>query len=387
MLDQSQISELLPMPQLKAGPGAIQRVGPTLSALGTRRPLIVTCAELRTAGALTLLTQALEQVADVHPVIFDAITPDPDIDLIERLVIHGRSERVDAVIALGGGSPIDSAKVAAVLIPTAETVRAVLAKGVTHSRMPLIAIPTTAGTGSEVTPVAILTDPEGRIKKGIVSEKLIPQVAILDPALTVGLPAAQTAFTGLDALTHAVEAFNSKKATPLTDFYAKAAIPLIMKNLRRAFHDGSDLEARAGMQMAAYYAGIAFANASVTAAHAFAYPLGARYHLPHGLAVILMLPAVLEYNQSANLARFAELARLLTGDPKAGPDDVVPSVVRLCRELDIQLGLRNRGVEPEALPDMAESTLSIRRILDHNPRPITELKDSSAILQRAYEYR
>jgi len=140
------------------------------------------------------------------------------------------------------------------------------------------------------------------------------------------------------------------------------------------------------MQLAAYYAGIAFANAGVTAAHAFAYPLGARYHLPHGLAVILMLPAVLEYNKVGQEARFHELARILTGDPEATADEVVPCLVKLCRDLDIQLGLSHSGIEESALNEMAESVLTITRILDNNPRPIVRLDQTSAIFERAYLY-
>ncbi len=380
------LPQLLRMPALKAGPGALKTLGSSLSALGAKKILVVTSPELKDCGVYQQLAVVLQDYGAAEVFCFDQVTPDPSMGKVEELVAMGQKAGVDVIIALGGGSPIDAAKVAAALIGNHSSVRSIIGTDLVESVLPLIAIPTTAGTGSEVTPVAILTDSQDQIKKGVVSEKLIPCLAILDPELTVNLPQKQTAWTGLDALTHAVEAFNSKKATGLTDFYAQAAIRLIMKNLRTAFHHGSNLEARAAMQLAAYYAGIAFANAGVTAAHAFAYPLGARYHLPHGLAVILMLPAVLEFNRPTQELRFTELARCLCDDPKAGAQDVVRSIVALCQDLQIHLGLNHNGVDLLALPAMAESVLTITRILDNNPRPITTLQDSTAIFERAFHY-
>ncbi len=379
-------AQLLRMPELKAGRGALATLVDTLTAWRVERLLVVTSPELVSCGVLHQLLTALEASPLLKAFYFDQVTPDPSFELVEKLVAFGRENKVDCVLALGGGSPIDAAKVAAALIDSEQNVKNIVGTNLVTHVLPLIAIPTTAGTGSEVTPVAILTDTEDQIKKGVVSEKLIPRLAILDPDLTLKLPKGQTAFTGLDALSHAVEAFNSKKATALSDFYAQTAMELIMAHLRRAYADGHDVEARAAMQLAAYYAGIAFANAGVTAAHAFAYPLGARYHLPHGLAVILMLPAVLEYNQVGQEARFHELATILTGNPEAGAEEVVPCLVKLCRDMGIQLGLSHSGIEEAALKEMAESVLTITRILDNNPRPIERLDQSSAIFQRAYLY-
>ncbi len=379
-------AQLLRMPELKAGRGALATLVDTLTAWRVERLLVVTSPELVSCGVLHQLLTALEASPLLKAFYFDQVTPDPSFELVEKLVAFGRANEVDCVLALGGGSPIDAAKVAAALINSEQNLKSIVGTNLVTSVLPLIAIPTTAGTGSEVTPVAILTDTEDQIKKGVVSEKLIPRLAILDPDLTLKLPKSQTAFTGLDALSHAVEAFNSKKATALSDFYAQTAMELIMTHLRRAYEDGHDVEARAAMQLAAYYAGIAFANAGVTAAHAFAYPLGARYHLPHGLAVILMLPAVLEYNQVGQEPRFHELAKILTGNPQATAADVVPCLVKLCRDLGIQLGLSHSGIEEAALNEMAASVLTITRILDNNPRPIERLDQSSAIFQRAYLY-
>ncbi len=379
-------AHLLRMPELKSGQGSLGILNEKLPAWHVHRLLVVTSPELVACGVYQQLLAAIEQPSDRQVFCFDQVTSDPSLDLVEELVAFGRGCEVDAVLALGGGSPIDAAKVAAALIGTDQTVKSLLGTDLVTHMLPFIAVPTTAGTGSEVTPVAILTDLDDQTKKAVVSEKLIPRLAILDPELTLNLPQHQTAFTGLDALTHAVEAFNSKKATVLTDFYARAAMQLIMTHLRRAFQNGADQEARSAMQRAAYYAGIAFANAGVTAAHAFAYPLGARYHLPHGLAVILMLPAVLEFNQVGQQDRFRELAQILTGDRAAGPDQVVPCLVTLCQDLNITLGLVHAGVEEAALNEMTESVLTIRRILDNNPRPIVDSDQASAIFQRAYHY-
>jgi len=379
-------AQLLRMPELKAGRGALATLIDSLNNWQVHRLLVVTSPELVSCGVYNQLLTVLEAAPKVQAFCFHQVTPDPCFDLVEKLVDFGRQHEVDCVLALGGGSPIDAAKVAAALIGSKQCIKNVLGNNLVQKVLPLIAIPTTAGTGSEVTPVAILTDTEDQIKKGVVSEKLIPRLAILDPDLTLKLPKSQTAFTGLDALSHAVEAFNSNKATALSDFYARTAIELIMSHLRRAYADGTNVESRAAMQLAAYYAGIAFANAGVTAAHAFAYPLGGRYHLSHGLAVILMLPAVLEYNQVGQEARFCELAQILTGNPKATAEQVVPCLVELCRDLDINLGLSHAGVEETALNEMATSVLTITRILDNNPRPIVHIDQTLAIFQRAYRF-
>lgn len=379
-------TQLLRMPHIKIGSGCLAAASEALKAVGARRVLIVTSPELAALGMLGRLQEALARDGEVSQCCYDAVQPDPTLAVAEAAAQLGSLHQVEAVIALGGGSPIDTAKAAAASIASGLGIRELLGTDLVPKALPIIAIPTTAGTGSEVTAVAVLTDPSDQVKKGIVSEKLIPTWAILDPDLTVGLPARQTAFTGLDALSHAIEAYLSNKATLLTDFYAAAAIPLIVENLPRVFINGKDLEARQAMQLAAYYAGLAFANAGVTAAHAFAYPLGARYHLPHGLAVTLMLPAVLEYNLKAHEDKFTSLARILTGRSYADAREVVPTLVRLCRELHVPLGLDQLGVEEADLSPMAESVLSITRILDNNPKPISKWTESMGIYTRALHY-
>ncbi len=387
MVAMAPIAEMLRIPQLKSGQGAIAALEPFLNELKVQRLLVITSPELVSCGVYGHLERVCLKIPDLVLTRFDQVTPDPSIELVEEIVAVGRKSKVEAVVALGGGSPIDAAKVAAAIIASSDqTVRSVIGSHLVKATLPLVAVPTTSGTGSEVTPVAILTDLVDQIKKGVVSEKIIPIMAILDSNLTVNLPKAQTAFTGLDALTHSIEAFISKKATPLSDFYARTAIRMIMANIRKAYKDGTDHMARGAMQIAAFYAGIAFANAGVTAAHAFAYPLGARYHLPHGLAVILMLPAVLEYNAKADSQRFMELARLLNDDKVTDSSQVVPSIVRLCSDLGVVLGLKKVGVSADSLDEMASSALTIRRILDNNPVPITTIEHSTQILERAYSY-
>jgi alcohol dehydrogenase class IV len=374
------------MPRLCVGSGSLKSLLDTFKQYQTTSVMIITCQDLVTHGVYGRLSGILALWTGIKTVCYDRIEPDPTLETVEEIVAIGRREKIDLIIALGGGSPIDAAKVAAALIPTQQSVRDVIGIGRVKDALPLIAIPTTAGTGSEVTPVAILTDTVDQVKKAVVSELMIPRLAILDADLTLALPKQQTAFTGLDALSHAIEAFTSKNATPLTDFYAREAISLMQRYLRPAYNDGTDRDARTSMQLGAYYAGIAFANAGVTAAHAFAYPLGARYHLPHGLAVILMLPAVLEYNQVGQETRFDELARLLNADQAATHADLVPALVTLCQDLDIPLGLSHSKVQPDDLKPMAESVLTITRILNNNPRPITQLAEAESIFQRAFLY-
>ena len=223
----------------------------------------------------------------------------------------GPEAGADLVVGIGGGSSLDIAKVASVLVTNSDPVSSFFGVDmVPKPGLPAILVPTTAGTGSEVTPIAILSDYGEKLKKGIVSPYLFPAVAMLDAELTVGLPASVTAATGMDALIHAVEAYTSRNATPFTDMLALEAIRQIFRNIRTAFANGSNLEARGGMLEGSLLAGMAFANGGFTAVHAFAYPIGAEFHIPHGIANSIMLTAVMEFNMLGNLSKFAHMAGL-----------------------------------------------------------------------------
>nr|HOO90530.1 iron-containing alcohol dehydrogenase [Syntrophales bacterium] len=253
--------------------------------------------------------------------------------------------------------------------------------------IPTILVPTTAGTGSEVTPIAILSDEGEKLKKGVVSPYLYPSVGILDPALTVGLPPHVTAATGMDALIHAVEAYTSINATGMTDMYCIRAIELIYNNLRIAYAKGDNVEARTAMMEGALLAGIGFANAGVTAVHAFAYPIGAEFHIPHGIANTLMLPHVIRYNVLGNLPKFAGLAKPF-GIPTEGLDDlqivdrVITAIDRLADDLRVPRHLADYGVKEDDVPMLAEGVMKVTRLLANNPRTLI-LEDAKAIYKAA----
>jgi alcohol dehydrogenase class IV len=284
---------------------------------------------------------------------------------------------------------MDVAKVVSVMLTNERTLDQIIGINLVEKRgLPKILIPTTAGTGSEVTPIVILTDNRDNLKKGIVSDFLFPETAILDAQLTVTLPPGPTAASGMDAMIHAVESYTSVNATSMTDHLALRAIELIRANIRSAWANGDNLEARMNMLEGSLLAGQAFANAGVTAVHAFAYPLGGEFHVAHGVANSVMLCAVLRFNMIANLQKFAVLGRLLCPDESSrDPKRLAEAGIRYLEDLiaDLQLPrtLRDLKVPQDAIPRMAEGVLKVTRLLANNPRKIT-LEDAKAIYQVVY---
>jgi len=257
---------------------------------------------------------------------------------------------------------------------------------VKRAGLPTILVPTTAGTGSEVTPIAILSDDGEKLKKGIVSPYLFPRAAILDPELTLALPPAVTAATGMDALIHAVEAYTSKNASNLTDMAAIEAMSLISQNIRRAFADGSNIEARSNMLEGSMLAGVAFANAGVTAVHAFAYPIGAEFHIPHGIANSIMLIPVMEFNMMANFSKFADMAEILGGDTEGLTEreaafEAIEVLRDLAEDLQIPSALSEFGIKESDIPGLAAGVMKVTRLLANNPRQLT-LADAEAIYRK-----
>lgn len=304
------VTRLIPIPQplLLVGPGSAARLGHALADFGHRRLLLVTDATVARTGLMTPLIDALRS-AGTPFVVFDAITVDAPIPLIEQGRDLYRSAGCDAVVAFGGGSVIDAAKVIALSAANNKRPHELAGyfRGL-HSPPPIYAVPTTAGTGSEVSVVAIISDPVARRKYMVADTRIVPDMAALDPTLTLALPAAATAGTGMDALTHAVEAFISGWATPHTDRLALAAAGMIWQHLPRVVRDGGDLLSREKMALASTFAGLAFTRANVGNAHALAHQLGGRYHVPHGLANAILLPPVLRWSLPRCAARLARLA-------------------------------------------------------------------------------
>jgi alcohol dehydrogenase len=290
-------------------------------------------------------------------------------------------------LAIGGGSPIDIAKVAALLVTNDDPVTSYFGIDlVPKPGLPTIVVPTTAGTGSEVTPIAILSDHTEKLKKGIVTPYLFPSAAILDPELTMGLPASVTAATGMDALIHAIEAYTSRNAYSMTDMLAEQAMTLISDNLRTAFADGKNLDARSKMLEGSLLAGMAFANAGVTAVHAFAYPIGAEFHIPHGVANSVMLASVMEFNMLGNLPKFARMAELL-GENTSGMSQreaamaAVKAMKTLAHDVRIPGSLGEFGIREEHVPELALGVMKVTRLLANNPRELG-VTDAEEIYRR-----
>ena len=304
------VTGLLPIPQpmLLVGPGSSRRLGEALCGFGHRKILIVTDHVVSEMGLPDVLTKALSAGGTAH-VTFDAVTPDAPIPLIEKGMAFYAKHGCDAIVAFGGGSPMDAAKTIALAVANRKHPRQLVGyfRGL-HAPVPIYAVPTTAGTGSEVTVAAVVSDPATNRKLVIADTRLVPTMAALDPVLMTGLPRHVTAATGMDALTHAVEAFVGNWSTGHTDRMALAAVGMIYANLRTAYRSGRNLAAREQMALAATCAGLAFTRANVGYVHAIAHQLGGRYHTPHGLANAIMLPHVLRFLAPAITRKLAVLA-------------------------------------------------------------------------------
>jgi len=363
-------------PQLHFGQGSLERLPQELKQWNPHSILLVSDPGVLKAG-ITAKVETLIVDAGYRVTIFSEVEPDPRIETAEACANAARSCKADVIIGVGGGSAMDIAKVAAVLAYSKQPIHLMFGiEQVNAAGLALILVPTTAGTGSEVTHIAILSDEQEHLKKGIVSKFLFPRLAIVDPLLTLGVPAAVTAASGMDALLHAVEAFTSKNANDLSDTLARRAMRLISENLRDAYQNGQNLEARTGMLEGSMLAGMAFANAGVTAVHAFAYPIGAEFHIPHGVANSIMMGPVLTFNISGNPAKFAEVAECISEkiDGTSVQDRAELSVAimkQLAHDIDIPKNLSSFGVRKEHIPSLADGVLKVTRLLANNPRAIT----------------
>ncbi|HYN61847.1 MAG TPA: iron-containing alcohol dehydrogenase [Rubrivivax sp.] len=331
----------IPQPTLLVGPGASGRLGQAIAGFGHAKILIVTDAIIAKLGLLKQLTDALT-AGGAQYVVFDEITPDAPIPLIERGIEFYRQHGCDAIVAFGGGSSMDASKAIAVAISAGKSLRdlAGYLKGGLSTPVRIYAVPTTAGTGSEVTVAAVIADPERQTKLVIIDPRLVPKMAALDPLLMTGLPPHITAATGIDALTHAIESFVGNWTTPYSDGMALSAVGLIFDNLRTAYRDGKNLEAREKMSLASTYAGFAFTRANVGYVHAIAHQFGGRYHTPHGLANAIMLPRVLKFSLPAITDRLALLAlRARVGDEGEDADTLAQKFLDAVEQLNADLGI------------------------------------------------
>ncbi|MDC0113533.1 iron-containing alcohol dehydrogenase [Planktomarina temperata] len=363
-------------PSLRMGAGLAGELGQITRPICGDRVLLVTDPGMMATGLVQQATDCL-RAAGVEVTLFDQVQADPPEEIVLRAAQYAR--RATGVIGFGGGSSLDVAKLAALLAASNQPL--VEAYGIGNAqgpRLPLVLVPTTAGTGSEVTPISIVTTGASE-KMGVVSPLLLPDLALLDPELTLGLPAHVTAATGIDAMVHAIEAYASVNANnnPISRALAVEALGLMGRMLLRAVQKPDDLEARTGMLLGSMLAGQAFANSPVAAVHALAYPIGGHYKVPHGLSNALVLPHVLRFNAQVAPEAYAELL------PHVFPDlpamNVAEAAMKfaqgmadLSQACGLEQGLREMGIARKVLPKLARDAMNQTRLLVNNPRPVDE---------------
>ena len=375
-------------PRIICEQGGADRLGEIAKSLGIAKLFLVTDAGLIKTGLVAGALASLD-AAGITTTVFSEVLADPPELSVQTAVDAARAAGADGVAGFGGGSSMDTAKLVALLARTPQALPDIyginLARG---PRLPLIQVPTTAGTGSEATAVSILTTPSHE-KKGVVSPLLLPDVALLDSRLTLGLPAAITAMTGVDAMVHAIEAFTSRlKKNPLSDALALKGLQLLYANLPAAVSDGKDATVRENMLVGSLFGGMAFANAPVGAVHALAYPLGGHYGLPHGLSNSLVFVAVLKFNLPAAAALYAELGRAIRPQLATAPDSeaasaFVAAMAERVAAMPYAQNLRAAGVKESDLPMLAADAMKVQRLLVNNPRDVA-YDDALALYQAAY---
>ncbi len=372
--------------KLMTGPAALDQLAAELARLQVGNPLIVTDAVLVRSGTVG---QVVERLGGLPHGVFDQVEPEPEIAIVEACARVYREGGHDGLIGVGGGSALDIAKSVAAFAGYEGALDDLFGVDrVPRKGPPLIAIPTTAGTGSEVTNVAILSDKAAQLKKGIVSDHLLPDVALVSPTMTLTCPRGVTAASGIDALVHAVEAYLSLHASPITDALAIGAIRLIAGALPKAYANPNDLRAREDMATASLMAGMAFGNAGVGAVHALAYPLGGRFGIAHGVSNALLLPHVMAWNALACPERFRDIAEAM-GVVVVGlslvdaAERAVRAMADLCARVEIPTGLRHFAIPEDALPAMAEEAAKIDRLMRNNPR-VLSAGDIERIYRAAY---
>ncbi len=368
------------------GSGCLNTFVEDYQKLGFKRLFILTAPPIR--PLIADMQQQLEQMG-VAMEVFDQIVAEPTVTDFKNILTKAQTFQADSVIGVGGGSVLDITKLVATLFDGKQQVEDCFGIGfIKEKGLWFACMPTTAGTGSEVSPNAILLDERDKLKKGIVSPFLMADVAYADPKLTLTVPAKVTADTGMDALTHCIEAYTNKFAHPMVDMYALKGIELLAKNLLRAVKDGSDLEAREACALGSLYGGLCLGPVNTAAVHALSYPLGGEYHIPHGLSNAILLPSVMKFNRPANLKKYAEVA-VAMGAPVGKNDDEtaqngVDFIYQLSEAVGIPSKLSDIGIPQEAVPHLAKAAMEVQRLLKNNPREVTE-QDAIDIYNSLYE--
>ncbi|MED4022468.1 iron-containing alcohol dehydrogenase [Priestia aryabhattai] len=373
---------------LIAGPNSIEKVGEHLSLLGTevKSALIITQPSMKRLGFVEKLIHQLSDKGVSAYVNIDVL-PEPTIENIEEVFQAISKEQYDVLIGFGGGSVLDATKILSVLQTNKQSIRELLGTDlVKNPGTPTILIPTTSGTGSEVTPNAIVTLPDEELKIGIVSKYLLPKLVVLDPVLTLSLPRPITAATGMDAFTHSLESFISNKSNLISDMVALESIRLISSSIIEAYQNGNSVEAREKMLVGSMYGGMALTSAGTAAVHALAYPLGGKFKIPHGVANSMLLPHVMEFNMDAIEDRLFLVAEpmgiKIEGFSKTEvAQKVVNRIVEWTNVLEIPQNLKEYGVKEEDVPELALSASKVTRLLNNNPKEVS-LKDMEGIYRK-----
>lgn len=369
------------------GSGKIKQIGEEIKKFKAKKVLLITDKGLEKAGITEKIVKHIPE--NVECEVYTDVIPEPPMESIEDCANKVKNGDFDLIIGLGGGSSIDVTKLVSVMATNEKPLPELCGvDNVEKEGLPTIMVPTTAGTGSEVTPIAIVTNEKEHLKVGIVSRYLFADCAICDPELTMSMPPHITAATGMDALTHAVEAYISVNATPVSDILALEAVRVIHAFLRKAFANGDDKQAREKMLYGALLAGMAFANAGVGAVHALAYPLGGEYKIAHGVSNALLLPYVLETNMIACLDRLARVGEAMGVVDEYAPlrekaEQTVEAIKVLSSDVEIPGSLKDVNIPEEALPKLAASAINVTRLLANNPRKLSEEKILE-IYKRAY---
>ncbi|MCD5398037.1 iron-containing alcohol dehydrogenase [candidate division NPL-UPA2 bacterium] len=377
-------------PKIIFGNGAVEKVGEEAKKWGGSKALLISDEGIAKAGLLKRVEEPLAKEG-LEVAIFDRVEPEPWVETADEAGEMARKKNCDLIIGVGGGSCMDIAKAAAVLATNEDKAKDYQGLNkVPKPGLPKIMVPTTAGTGSEITFTSVLSNKEPKGKGGINSPYLFPELALLDPLLTLSMPSLITASTGMDALTHAIEAYTSLQATAITDTLALKAVTLLARNLPQAVAESQNVEVRENMLLGSLLAGIVLANAGVGAVHALAYPLGGLYRIPHGVANGLMLPYVMEFNLEKSLEKFAQVARAMGEEVESlslreAAQRSVEAVTKLSEEVSVPQKIKKleAGIREKDFPQMAAAAMKVTRPLENNPRLMTE-GEAIKIYEQAY---
>ena len=370
------------------GIGALEEMAEETKTLDINKAIIVTDKGVIEAGIAEKVKAYLERES-IQTDVFGQVMADPDIECAEACIEMTKKNAYDMIVGVGGGSSMDIASLSSVMSTNPGTVHDYFGENLLKNQgIPTVLIPTTAGTGAEAPAAAILTDKKANLKKAIVSPYILPRMAIVDPLLTVSMPARVTGFSGMDALCHAIESYTSTNSNILSDLFAKEAIVRIARSLRTAVVKGESLEARYDMSIASLYAGVALANSGLTAVHALGYPLSGEHGVPHGIANGLLLPHVMKFNALGNIPKFAQVAQFMGEKVDHLPileqaKCSARAVKELCMDLPMPQSLGELNIPKEEIPNMAETALKVSRLMGNNPRNMTA-KDAEEIYEDAF---